>query len=1013
MTERMLLFVDNSIDTFYSYRLPLALAAQKAGFQVHVAAPHGSCEQLIWDAGFIYHPLALTRRGANFLQEFASIAELLRLYRELKPNIVHHLRLKPVLYGGIAAHLAKVAGEVSMPTGLGYVFTATDTRARVMRRLTLWGCKFACRHGNMRVIFQNPDDQSIFTTSKTVSREKCVLIRGSGVDISEFVPGPEPQGTPVVILAARMLRDKGIIEFVEAAKILRSRGVKARFVLVGDTDPGNPTAVPAAELETWRDLGLVEWWGFRRDMEAVLAQANIVCLPSYREGVPKVLIEAAAVGRAIVTTDVPGCREIVRHGQNGLLVPIKDPVALAEAMQFLIENSGARARMGKKGRRIAVAEFSVDRVITETIEVYHTVLDKEQRRSPGRLPEAMKRSLDVVLSSVALAGTAPLLGAIAVAIKLTSPGPVFYRGVRIGRHNAPFHILKFRSMVTDAEKLGGSATAKDDRRITPIGKFLRRHKLDELPQLLNVLRGEMSLVGPRPEVKKYVDLYRGEEKDVLRLKPGITDWASIWNSNEGEALEGSPDPEKTYEQLIRPTKVALQLAYAREHSLGVDLRILFHTAMKLLRPGWIPAELTSYKPVERYLDVKKDMTNKNKVEQLERPAAAGGVPAFSQRFRFIAPTLPSLEDVIGAYRPAYQNGVITNAHCVERLEEAVAEYLGVKHCVAVSSCTSGLTLVIRALGLGGEIIIPSFTFFATGHAVRWNGLQPVLADCDRETWNINLADVESQITDKTSAILAVHMYGNPCEVEALSALAARHALKLIFDAAHAFGSKYRGRSIGQFGDAEVFSLSPTKLLVAGEGGLVTTNDAALARTLKALRNYGDTGSYNPQWVGANARMPEFNAALALSGLPGVEDKVKRRNEVAQMYTEQLQSLPGVRFQKINPEDVHTFKDYSIHIDPSGFGMSRDELGQSLLDENIETKKYFYPPLHKQDVYSRFNERVLSNTDYVADRILSLPIYESLPDSTIHQITNAIHRIRHYRIQSEQQKEEVIYAASEA
>ena len=317
--------------------------------------------------------------------------------------------------------------------------------------------------------------------------------------------------------------------------------------------------------------------------------------------------------------------------------------------------------------------------------------------------------------------------------------------------------------------------------------------------------------------------------------------------------------------------------------------------------------------------------------------------------------------------------------------------------------------MIRAFGLGGEIIIPSFTFFATGHAVRWNGLEPVLADCDRETWNVDLADVESQITSKTSAILAVHMYGNPCEVEALAALAARHGLKLIFDAAHAFGSKYRGRPIGQFGDAEVFSLSPTKLLVAGEGGLVTTNDATLARTLKALRNYGDTGSYNPQWVGANARMSEFNAALALSGLPHVEAKVKRRNQVAQLYTEQLQSLPGVRFQTINPEDVHTFKDYSIHIDPRKFGTSRDEMAQDLIEENIETKKYFYPPLHKQDVYRRFNNRALPNTDYVADRILSLPIYESLPDITIHQIVNAIHRIRQYRTESQQQNEEIVYA----
>ncbi len=378
-------------------------------------------------------------------------------------------------------------------------------------------------------------------------------------------------------------------------------------------------------------------------------------------------------------------------------------------------------------------------------------------------------------------------------------------------------------------------------------------------------------------------------------------------------------------------------------------------------------------------------------------ALHGAVPAFRERFPFMRPTLPELQEVMEAYQSAYESGLLTNSGLVVRLEGAVVERLGVKHCIAVSSCTSGLMMVLRALGLSGEVIVPSFTFFATGHAILWNGLRPVFANSELDTWNVSPADVERQITEKTSAILAVHLYGNPCDIPALEGLAHRHGLKLIFDAAHAFGSAYRGRPIGSFGDAEVFSLSPTKLLVAGEGGLVTTNDAKLAAAVRAMRNYGDIGAYNPEWLGLNARMSEFNAALALHGLPLIDAKVKRRNFIAQMYTEVLSSLPGVRFQKTDSRDTNTYKDYSIHITPESLGMTRDALANALLKDNIETKKYFHPPLHQQSLYSKFYDRArndLSQTEHVADGILSLPIYESLPDETVNTVAETLKRIVH-------------------
>jgi lipopolysaccharide/colanic/teichoic acid biosynthesis glycosyltransferase len=211
-----------------------------------------------------------------------------------------------------------------------------------------------------------------------------------------------------------------------------------------------------------------------------------------------------------------------------------------------------------------------------------------------------KRCFDFVFSLIALIVLSPILIVVALIIKFGSPGPIFYRGLRIGLNGRPFHICKFRTMVINAEKLGGSATAEDDPRITPIGKFLRRHKLDELPQFFNVFFGDMSLVGARPEVAKYVEMYTDEERVILDQRPGITDWASIWNSNEAAVLEGSKDPEKTYEELIRPTKLALQLFYARNHSLSIDIKILAHTFCKLLFKDWTPQELAPYGKVKLY-----------------------------------------------------------------------------------------------------------------------------------------------------------------------------------------------------------------------------------------------------------------------------------------------------------------------------------------------------------------------------------------------------------------------------
>lgn len=366
---RRLLYVFNDAAFFLSHRLPIASAASAAGYEVHVATPASEAAGELGAHGFQYHPIGLTRRGSHPRHELAAIGGLVTLYRRLRPGLVEHATIKPVLYGGLAARLVG-SPAVSWMTGLGFVFISTGLRAAVVRGGIGAAYRLALGRSATRVIFENPDDRDLFVSHGMVARERTRLIRGAGVDMHAFRPTPEEPGMPVVVLAARMLWDKGVLEFVDAARALRAEGVSARFVLVGGTDTGNPAAIPDARLRGWRDEGAVEWWGHQRDMAAVFARSHLACLPSYREGLPKMLVEAAAAGRAIVTTDAPGCREVVRHEWNGLLVPVRDAAALAAAIRRILRDPTERVRMGERGRALVQEEFSVARVVQETLAVY-------------------------------------------------------------------------------------------------------------------------------------------------------------------------------------------------------------------------------------------------------------------------------------------------------------------------------------------------------------------------------------------------------------------------------------------------------------------------------------------------------------------------------------------------------------------------------------------------------------------------------------------------------------------
>lgn len=354
--------------------LPIARAARDAGFDVVVATGITSHGDAIRSEGLRLRHIDVQRGSLLPLRDVGTIWSLWRLYREEQPSLVHNVAMKPILYGGIAARLARVRHVVSWVMGLGFVPASPSLKARLLRPLVLAGLRFVLRGRASVVLVQNPDDRAVFARLG-VPPDRIAMIRGAGVDMERFAPTPEPDGPVRVSLVARLIREKGIDEFVAAARAVRRQRDDVVFMLVGDPDEGNPSSVPVEQLRAWHAEGVVEWRGFTGDVPAVWAASHVAALPSYYgEGVPSSLIEAAASGRPIVTTDMPGCREIGRDGENALVVPARDAGALAAAISRLADDPQLRARLGAAGRRIAEQEFSDARVAAETLALWRAVL---------------------------------------------------------------------------------------------------------------------------------------------------------------------------------------------------------------------------------------------------------------------------------------------------------------------------------------------------------------------------------------------------------------------------------------------------------------------------------------------------------------------------------------------------------------------------------------------------------------------------------------------------------------
>lgn len=374
--SRTVLIVEGHARYFRWHRLPWARKAEDEGYDVHVTALKTGREELVREQGFPFHPISDGDLGRNPLAELGVFVRLARLLRRLDPDLAHFITLRSVLYGSMAARLVGVPAVLNSVTGLGYLFVDDALKTRGLRWGVLQGLRVGLSHSNQITTFENPDDADLFVSRGLVPKAETIVTSGSGVDPERFpavAEAPVDDEGLLVLLPTRLLWHKGVETFVEAARQLRTNGTHARFVIVGGTDPENPAAVPKDTMQAWHDAGPIEWWGYQdpETMPQVLQRAHVVCLPSYyREGVPRVLLEAASTGRPIVTTDVPGCREIVADGENGVLVPPKDPVAVAEGIRTLLANGSLRRQTGRAGRARVEETFTAARVATTIVDAY-------------------------------------------------------------------------------------------------------------------------------------------------------------------------------------------------------------------------------------------------------------------------------------------------------------------------------------------------------------------------------------------------------------------------------------------------------------------------------------------------------------------------------------------------------------------------------------------------------------------------------------------------------------------
>ena len=374
-------------------------------------------------------------------------------------------------------------------------------------------------------------------------------------------------------------------------------------------------------------------------------------------------------------------------------------------------------------------------------------------------------------------------------------------------------------------------------------------------------------------------------------------------------------------------------------------------------------------------------------------AIFGGPPAFSRTRHVGRPNIGNREDFFARVTDMFDRNWLTNrGPFVQEFEHRLAEYLGVKHCIAMCNGTVALEIAIRALALTGEVIVPSFTFIATAHALQWQEITPVFCDIDPRTHTLDPAKVEAMITPRTTGIIGVHVWGRPCDIDALIAISERHGLALLFDAAHAFGCSHNGRMIGNFGQAEVFSFHATKFFNSFEGGAVATNNDDLATKIRLMQNFGFAGMDNVIYIGTNGKMTEISAAMGLTNLESLDDFVTINRRNYEIYRRELSDLPGMTMIDYRPDERRNYQYIILEIDEAQIGLGRDTLVQILHAENVRARRYFYPGCHQMEPYRSYFPHaglLLSATNKLTERVISLPTGTDTEPEDIEQIGQII------------------------
>lgn len=375
--DKKIIFVVTEDWFFYSHRISIATAAVNAGYEVAVITQVTKHKEIIESHGIKVIPFKISRSGCNPLTEFVTIISLYNIYKKEKPDLLHHVAIKPILYGTIVAKFIKIPIIINAVTGLGYIFVSNRASAKIIKILIYPILKIVLNLKNTYTIFQNKNDRDFLMKGNQSNRDNNIIIKGSGVDHNYFIPAKNKPVLPCVILGARMLIDKGIREYVDAARMVKREFSQTKFILAGDTDSGNPAMIPKKQLDKWNKEGVIEWIGHEDVMLDILQKSNIACLPSYREGMPKFLLEAASCGLAIVATDVPGCREIVENNVNGFLVDPKDSKSLADSIKLLVDDLKLREKFGKQSRVVVENTFSSEIINKQTISFYKLLFNKK------------------------------------------------------------------------------------------------------------------------------------------------------------------------------------------------------------------------------------------------------------------------------------------------------------------------------------------------------------------------------------------------------------------------------------------------------------------------------------------------------------------------------------------------------------------------------------------------------------------------------------------------------------